>query len=115
MMNMFIVFIFCLVLFGCQTSKPLAQSKTESGKDVESALISVAGAVKGAPLTSHDLKKLNQQMREDKDAQSAVSTITQSMSGKFHTIKYCPQDGKRFAGSVKLCPDHNVELRWVDE
>ncbi len=114
-MNILVVFIFCLTLLGCQTSKPIAKNQTESDKDVESALISIAGALKGETLSSEDLKKLNKQLRVDKDAQSAVSTITQSISGKAHTIKYCPQDGKRFAGSVKLCPDHKIELRWLDE
>ncbi len=108
----FIVVIFlCILMAGCKTTQP----KTDANAEMESALKSVAGAVKGSPLTDADLKKLNKQMREDKDAQSAVSTITGAMSGKEHTIKYCPKDGKRFAGSVQICPDHNVELRWVDE
>jgi hypothetical protein len=108
-MRFVFIILFCVIAAGCRTTQSTVDHETES------ALKSVAGAVKGSPLTDSDLKKLNKQMREDKDAQSAVSTITNSMSGKEYTIKYCPKDGKRFAGSVQVCPEHNVELRWVDE
>lgn len=94
---------------------PVPKNKTESSRDVEQALISVAGAVKKENVTSEDIKKLGQQIRTDKDAQSAVSSITQSMGHQKLKIKYCPVDGKRFAGTVLDCPDHHVELRWVDE
>lgn len=110
-----VILFICFFISSCQTARPNIKSQQETSQDVESALKTVAGAVKGSPLTDDDVKKLNKQIRQDKEAQSAVSTITNTMGGQARTIKYCPIDGKRFAATVQTCPDHGVELRWVDE
>jgi hypothetical protein len=91
------------------------KSSSESPEDVAQALRTVATGIKGKPMSDEEFKKLSKQIREDKDTQNALSTVTQSMTSSKVNIKYCPVDGKRFSGTVKMCPDHQVELKWVDE
>jgi hypothetical protein len=111
------LFIILLSLFlsGCQTASSPLKSSSESPEDVEKALRTVATGIKGKTISDEEFKKLSKQIREDKDTQDALSTVTQSMTSSKINIKYCPVDGKRFAGTVETCPDHHVELKWVDE
>ena len=53
----------------------------------------------------------------DKDAMSAVKAIANSLSGKRLNVNvyYCPVDGERFSARVKVCPEHHVLLKKVEE
>ena len=83
-------------------------------KEAESSLTSVAGALAGKKLSPEDIKKLEKQIATDKDAQSAVKSIGNSMQGQA-MVKYCPVDGQRYSAHLTICPDHGVELKSLDE
>lgn len=109
------IFIFCSVLLsGCQTMAPV-QHKTESREDVQEALSVVAGALSGKKLSEEELRDLVKQIRTDEDAQSAIQAITESVGGQAPVAKYCPVTGRRYAPHLEVCPEHNVELKTVDQ
>ena len=95
---------------GCQS---VPRSQGESSQDTMEAMTTVTEAIVGKDLSQEDMKKLNQQMRTDRDARAAVQVLTDTMSGAA-AIKYCPMDGERFAASLTQCPTHKVELKEVE-
>lgn len=109
----FLFFIF-VSLVGCSTTASV-QKSNETPQEAQSALRSVAGSIAGKPLTQEDLRKLEQQMKNNPEAKSAVETISQSLGSQQIKVKYCPIDGKRFSLKIEMCPDHNVRLKFVDE
>ncbi len=66
----------------------------------------------GRPLTPQEARELEQQIRNDPEARSAIRKIAASMS-EAPKSKYCPVDGARFAPHLKICPVHNVPLKEV--
>ena len=109
-----------LILFfcGCQTMNsghPLDNSVSESRDEEESAFLAVVGAVTEKKLSEGDLHSLAKELRNDKEAQSAIKKITNSVSNKNIRVKYCPLTGKRYAPNILICPEHGVELKWVEE
>lgn len=107
------ILVFLSSMSGCATRQQDSARKVNQ-ENLED-LRTVAGAMAGKTLTDEDLKKLDKQLKTDKDAQSAVSTLTNSLSGTKKIIKYCPVCGERFAASVKTCPTHNVELKQLGQ
>lgn len=107
------ILVFLSSMAGCATRQKDSARKVNQ-ENLED-LRTVAGAMAGKAITDDDLKKLNQQLKTDKDAQSAVSTLTNTLSGTKKVIKYCPVCGERFAASVKTCPTHNVELKVLGQ
>ena len=101
-------------LTGCQTAKP-HMSKDETPEDVGEVLSAVAGAISGKTLSEDELKNLEHQIRTDEDAQSAITSITDSMGGNQPSVKYCPRTGKRYAAHLELCPEHQIELKIVGQ
>lgn len=101
-----------IFLTGCQTLSSKQQAKT---KEEMEAMRSIAGAVSGKQLNDQEFKDLAQQVQKDPQAQSAVGAITGSLGGETVRVKYCPVDGQRFSSRIKECPDHHVELKYVDE
>ena len=99
-------------LSGCQTTKQV-QAPQESREDVEKILSTVAGALSGKTLSEEELHNLEKQIRTDKEAQTAVQQITDSVGGKAPIVKYCPVTGQRYAGHLKICPEHRVPLEVV--
>ena len=108
-----ILVIICVVA-GCRTI-PAARSEGETDREAQEALTAVAGAVAGKPLSQEEIRQLEKQLREDKEAQSAVQAITGSMSASTPVVKYCPITGKRYAPHMEFCPEHNVPLKVVDQ
>ena len=103
-----------LFLTGCQTmSQP--KSENESRKDVKEALGTIAEAISGKELSEKELKNLSKDLRTNKEAQSAIQSITNSMNKKSAIIKYCPLTGRRYAPRVMICPEHNVELKILED
>ncbi len=79
-------------------------------KDLES----VASAMSGHEVNQQDLKKVVQDLKNDKDSRSAVESVSNSLGGQGLDVKYCPVNGKRFSARLKLCPQHNVPLLPVE-
>ena len=106
----------CLPVFlgltsgGCQT----LSAKRSSAVETRQAMTSVAGGLAGRPLTPQEARELEQQIRNDPEAQSAIRKIAASMS-EAPKSKYCPVDGARYAPHLKICPVHNVPLKEVTE
>jgi len=116
-----IVFVRICVLFvpvcvGCHTVNPQMNTASQGGsiKEMTSALGTVAQAVSGVPLDEKKMKALVRDIEKDPQAQSAVKTITDSMSSP-RAIKYCPVCGRRYAPTFTHCPEHNVPLLELTE
>ena len=73
----------------------------------------MAGALSGKPLSKKELKSLENQIRTDKEAQSAVRAITESVGEKSAVVKFCPITGERYAAHLERCPEHGVLLEVV--
>jgi hypothetical protein len=108
-----VVFLTAVLLSGCKTVQP-AQGQKETPTEVQEALSAVAQAVSGKTLDEKDLKALEKQIRDDKQAQSAIEAITGSVGGKAPIVKYCPITGKRYSADMEMCPEHKVPLKVVE-
>ncbi|MBU0467732.1 MAG: hypothetical protein KKD07_01800 [Candidatus Omnitrophica bacterium] len=109
--------LIAVFFYGCQTMKasPSSGQKVhESSDEQESALLAVVGAVSDKVLSEKDLRKLLKDIKNDEEAQSAINVVADSMSNKQLQVKYCPVTGKRYSSSISSCPEHNVELKWVE-
>ena len=108
--------MWCLLAFlgltagGCQT----LSAKRSSAVETRQAITSVAAGLAGRPLTPQEARELEQQIRTDPGARSAIRKIAASMS-EAPKSKYCPVDGARYAPHLKICPVHNVPLKEVTE
>lgn len=91
------------------------QNQAESPQEVGSAMGAVVGSVTGKETSEQDLRKLEQQIRHDNEAQSAVESITGAMSGSAAAGKYCPVDGERYSSKFEKCPKHDVLLKNIEE
>jgi len=105
-----IVLIFIL---GCQTTGPM-KSETETNEDVKEAVVSVAEAVSGKDLSEEDKKNLVEQIRSDAEAQSAIQSITDSISQTKQRVKYSPATGKRYAPHMTVDPETGTPLEWLE-
>ena len=104
-----VVFIF----FGCATTAP-PEGHKETKQDVQSAVEAVATAITGQEMSEEELRELNRQIREDKEAQSAVQSITNTLSDASLSVKYCPVTGKRYSSHLTECPQHHVKLKELE-
>ena len=103
---------FVLFLFGCQTTSQVQGSK-ENTEDVGEVLSAIAGALSGKTLSEEEIRNLEEQIRTDEEAQSAIQSIADSVGGKVPSVKYCPVTGRRYASHLKICPEHQVPLEVV--
>lgn len=94
--------------------KPSKETK-ETTQEIESALSSVSEAISGQPLTDEQRKSLIRDLKNNKEAQSAVQAITDSMSGQKVKIKYSPVTGKRYAPNMEYDPETGVKLLELDQ
>lgn len=106
-----ILIIFSLA--GCQTTSKV-QSQAETTEDVSKALSAIAGALSGKQLSEEEIRNLEEQIRTDEEAQSAIQAITDAV-GKAPAVKYCPVTGRRYAAHLEVCPEHQVQLEIVDQ
>ncbi len=113
-MRLFSLLIGIIFLTGCQTmAQPKAEN--ESRRDVKEALGTIAEAISGKQLNEKELKDLSKDLRTNKEAQSAIQSITNSMNKKAVIVKYCPITGKRYAPRVIMCPEHHVKLKILKD
>ena len=104
-----LIFVFC----GCQTLSQ--QQKPQLQKQAQQDLKSVAGSLSNKPLTEEEWKKLQDQVKNNPEAQTAVQSVTDSLQNKKVIIKYCPVDGKRFSSHLTICPEHHVLLEILKD
>jgi len=100
------------LLTGCQTT-PKVASSTETREDLEEVFSTVAGALSGKKLNEEEIRNLEEQIKTDEEAQSAIQSITDSVGGIAPVVKYCPVTGKRYAAHFESCPQHHVPLEIV--
>ena len=62
-----------------------------------------------------DVNTIARDVRKDPATKSAVEAITRAVSGGLSDVRYCPVDGQRFSGKIKICPVHHVELKSIEE
>ena len=103
----FLIPIVCLC--GCQTTP---HKPRPARAEAISALMTMTQGLTNKSFTEADLKNLTFQVLSDPQAQSALRSINTALRAQ-HTVKYCPQDGKRFSADMIWCPDHKVKLEWV--
>ncbi len=117
--NFLILFFIPAFIISCSSAQHSVKGKNaespESMEDAVSALGSVAGAMSGQEMTDEKLKELSQQLRHDKEAQSAIQTVTGVYTTPQDQVKYCPVDGKHYSSHLTICPEHNVELKAVED
>ncbi len=95
---------------GCQT----LSAKRGSAVEARAAMTSVAGGLAGRPLTPQETRELEQQIKTDPEARSAIRKIAASM-GEAPKAKYCPVGGEHYAPNLEICPVHNVKLKTAGE
>jgi len=100
-------------LFGCQTTSK-GRNSIENTENIGEVLSAVAGALSGKQLSDEEMRNLEEQIRTDKEAQSAIEVITNSVGGKAPQVKYCPITGRRYASHIEICPEHQVQLEIVN-
>ncbi len=94
---------------GCQT----LSKKHSAAVETREAMTAVAGGLAGRPLTPQETRELEQQIRSDPEARSAIRKIATSMS-EAPKSKYCPVDGARYAPHLEICPVHKVRLMEIN-
>ena len=99
-------------IYGCKTIPTHPQQKPQQ---VQKDLRTLTGALSHKPLTEEEWGNLQNQIKTNPQAKSAVQTITDTLGNKKLVVKYCPVDGKRFAQTLVNCPDHHVELKILEE
>lgn len=109
-----ILLVCTFIISGCATTQRSSSRKPTRKESIET-LKTVASAVSGKELTDDDVKDLGKQIRNDPEAKSAIESITQSVTGTNRVVKYCPLTGKRYASHIIVCPEHDVELKILDE
>ena len=73
------------------------------------------GCVSTSAQKNFHLTELSKNIQKDKQAQSAIESVTDAMISNRAAVHYCPVDGERFSPRVKICPTHQVPLKEVEE
>ena len=106
--GLILLFVISVFLSGCATSESV-----KANKEAQSALSSVAGAMSGRQLSDQEIRDLEKQIRTDKEAQTAIQAIAESLGLTAPLVKYCPVTGRRWAPHFDKCPEHHVPLEMV--
>lgn len=111
--NVLLTILLCLLTAGCSTMKKV-EDQREYLQETEMAVGAIAEAVTGQKLTEEEKERLEKQMRNDPDAQSAVHAIADAHTKPLR-MKYSPATGKRYAGHLEHDPETGVKLLWLDD
>lgn len=116
MKRFLLVVLLSALTVGCAASRRSMAStaQAETPREVESALGSVVGAISGKTVDEKDLRDLSRQIQRDPEAQQAIESVANTMSGADLKLQYCPVDGQRFSGKFTVCPQHNVSLQELE-
>ncbi len=110
-----LIFMAAALFVGCQSaavSKPGSSQGVIPRREMD-ALKSAAKAYSGRDVSDEDIYRLANQLQNNSEAQEATSTVTNALIQR-PVVYYCPVDGKRFAPSVKECPEHHVQLKLLE-
>lgn len=99
-----------LCVYGCQSARPDRPSQ----KEMDEAIKAAAQAVSGKELNEKELKDLKNQLKTDKEAQSAVQSISESLDPSRAKVKYSPLTGKRYAPHLEYEPGTGVKLEVLE-
>jgi hypothetical protein len=99
-----------IFFYGCQTTQ---SNRPVTRQDID-AVKRVASEIAGREVSEEELYRLGKMMQANAQTQEAVGVITNTLTQK-PIIKYCPVDGKRFAPNITICPQHNVELKVLED
>jgi len=106
-----------VILSGCGTTHSTVKSgqkPVETQDEVTRALGAVGEAVSGQNISREDIKNLSRQVSQDEKASTAVKAVTGALSGQDMTVKYCPEDGKRYSTELEFCPGTEIRLLPVE-
>lgn len=88
----------------------------DAGGDSRRALVAMTEAVTGRTLTEEETRRLEQQIKTDKEARTAIQSIAEAMAGQEGARgKYCPSGGEHYAPHLAICPVHKVPLKTTEE
>ena len=110
--EIWIVLFLASSFVGCQSATQSATGSGVSRREMD-ALKSAAKALSGRDVTDDDIYRLADQLKNNSEERSAVESVTNALTQR-SIIYYCPVDGKRFASSVKECPQHHVKLKLLE-
>ena len=91
------------------------EPRQESPQEIEAAMESVVSAISGQDISKKDLRDLSKEIRNDKEAQSAVQSIKDSILPSEVRVKYCPVCGKRYSPKFEKCSECHVILKDVSD
>jgi hypothetical protein len=103
------------LLAGCQTTHPKNGQDRQTTQETLDAVGSVTGALTGKELSEEEKRKMVRDLKNDKEAQSAMRSISGALDVKQTGIKYCPIDGQRFSADMEICPVHKVKLKELSD
>lgn len=109
-LHLFIMVSTAIIFYGCQTSQ---STKKVTRQDIDTVK-RVAKELTGRDVNDEELYRMGQMLQQNAQTQNAIQAITNSLTQK-PNIKYCPIDGKRFAPNLTVCPDHQVELKVLED
>ena len=111
--RLFCVMILLSCVTGCQTMSRRRHS-LETGGDGRRALVSMTEALAGRALSEEEIRHLEQQIKTDKEAQTAIQSIADAVVGQQARAKYCPAGGEHYAPHLAVCPLHKVPLKTME-
>jgi len=115
MKKVFLYLVFILFFGGgCQTTQSSSQQHN-SLKDNQEAVEAIVEAITGKELSDSEKADLMKQLQKDKEAQSAIQAIADSLDSTKSRIKYSPATGKRYSPDLEVDPETGVKLEWVQQ
>jgi hypothetical protein len=94
--------------------KVLNTNEDEDLVEAVTAWETVGEAITGQEMTPDELEALAQDLRKDKDAQSALESISTALDPQKIRVKYSPATGKRYSADMEFCPETGVKLLPVE-
>lgn len=111
-----VIFVVLLCVIGCQTMPKKNPHTNESQEEIVSALEKVTGGLSGPYGQPVDAKKLVHELRHDKEARSAIESISEGLAPqRRQVIRYCPETGEHFGPGVETCPETGTPLVEIVE
>lgn len=114
--------IIVFFLSGCFSLTPeqkemktmVLENQNEDPEGVVTAFESVVESYVGQNITPEQAERVVQQLKTDKEAQSAVIAIKDGLDPSKVRVKYSPATGKRYSASMEFCPETGVKLLPVE-
>lgn len=99
---------------GCASSASRTGPRGESPDEVMDAAGKVIESMSGQAMTEEEKRALLKQLRTDKEARSAIKSISDSYQPN-RIIKYNPRTGERFAPHLEFDPRTGEKLEVLGD